>query len=168
MRKLFVLALLLTASIAVASEPDSVALKIPGAPDSTVTAKALHTADTRDVVFAREGGESVTYKGVPLLALLESRGLDTKGMIAERRLAPAVVVGTGRDGYTVVFSLGELVRERAAPRVYVAGETASGALPEAQGPMRLVVPGEHARSAFGLSKIEVRLLAENKPSRKSG
>jgi hypothetical protein len=88
-------------------------------------------------------------------------------MPAERKLAPAIVLVTGRDGYAVVFSLAELTHAGAEPRVFLAAETAAGPLPTEQGPVRLVVPGERARSAFGLARIEVRYLAENKPSRKN-
>ena len=90
-----------------------------------------------------------------------------KSMAAERKSAPAVVVAIGRDGYTVVFSVGELALHRLDARVFLTGETTGGALPANQGPIRLIVPGQRARSAFALARIEIRFLAENKPSHKS-
>lgn len=141
-------------------------LRIPGSPDSTVTAESLKKAGTREVPVSSEKGESVTYKGVPLLDVLESAGLEMKTMAADRKLAPAVVLATARDGYTVAFSVGELAMHRADPRVFLAGETSGGALPSDQGPIRLIVTGQRARSAFALASIEVRLLAENPASRK--
>ena len=86
-------------------------------------------------------------------------------MPSQRKLAPAIVVVTARDGYTVVFSLGELLKKRADPRVFLVAESASGPLPENEGPERLIVYGDRARSAYGLARIEVKLLAEN-PAKK--
>jgi hypothetical protein len=108
-------------------------------------------------------GEATTYRGLPLLSVLESGGLDVSSMAAQRQVAPAVVVAEGRDGYAVAFSLGELLMHRADPRVYLVTETTDGPLPPDQGPVRLIVLGQRARSAYGLSKIEVRFLAKNPP-----
>jgi hypothetical protein len=86
-------------------------------------------------------------------------------MASQRHLAPAVAVVTARDGYTVVFSVGELLMHRADPRVFLVAESSSGPLPENEGPVRLLVYGDRARSAYGLARVEVKLLAEN-PAKK--
>ncbi len=163
--RLFLAVLLSSASLTSAAEAPSLVLRIPGAADATVTVESLRKAKARDVAVQSEQGEAVTYRGVPLLDVLETGGLDIKSMAAERKSAPGVVVVVGRDGYTVVFSLGELAMHRSEPRVFLTGETVGGALPANQGPIRLIVPGQRARSAFALERIEVRLLAENKPHR---
>jgi hypothetical protein len=134
-------------------------LRIPGAADVSVTVENLRKAGTHEIPVTSEKGESVTYKGVPLLDVLEGGGLEIKTMAADRRLAPAIVVATARDGYTVAFSVGELAMHRSDPRVFLAGETTGGALPTDQGPVRLVVTGQRARSVFALAQIEVRILA---------
>lgn len=137
-------------------------VRVPGSADSSLTADRLRAAGTRDVQVTSERGEATTYKCVVLRDVLEKSGLDTTAMAAERKSAPAVAVATARDGYTVVFSIGELTTHRSDPRVFLAAETTEGPLPAEQGPVRLVVPGQRARSAYGLSMIEVRFLAENK------
>ena len=106
------------------------------------------------------------YHGVSLLELLERNGLDLKTMAGERKSASQVVLAEGRDGYTVVFSVGELRANRSNPRVFLVSETAAGALPENEGPVRLIVYGDTARSAYGLARIELKALADNsKPGR---
>ncbi len=71
------------------------------------------------------------------------------------------MVATSRDGYTVVFSMGELLMHRSDPHVFLVAETAAGPLPENEGPVRLIVPGDRARSAYGLRSVELRYLAQN-------
>jgi hypothetical protein len=51
---------------------------------------------------------------------------------------------------------------RENPKVFLVSETASGPLPDDKGPVRLIVYGDVARSAYALAKIEVKALAENK------
>ena len=80
--------------------------------------------------------------------------------------AAQVVLASGRDGYTVVFSIGELTANRSNPRVFLVAESSEGPLPENQGPVRLIVYGDKARSAYGLAGIELKGLADNaKPAR---
>jgi len=165
--KLWTLLVFLAAALAAAADSKSVLLRMPGSPDSAVSAESLQKAGPREVPVETEDGGKVVYKAVPLLDVLESAGLATQGMPAGRKLAAAIVVATARDGYTAVFSLGELLAGRAEPHVFLSAATTSGALAEEQGPVRLVVTGERSRSVFGLSRIEVRLVAENKPTRKS-
>ena len=60
---------------------------------------------------------------MPLLEVLEKNGLDLKTMAGERKSAAEVVLVTARDGYTVVFSVGELRANRANPKVFLVSET---------------------------------------------
>jgi hypothetical protein len=159
------LALGAAASQARAASPPPT-LRIPGAADSTVTPAALTGADRRDARVETSDGDVTVYHGLPLLEVLEKGGLDAKTMAGQRRLAPAVVLVTTRDGYTVVFSAGELLMSRADPKVFLVSETAAGPLPESEGPVRLIVYGDRARSAYALARIELKFLAENTPSRK--
>ena len=161
-----VLVFLVCAS-ALAVEPASPVLSVPGSPEKRITPQLLLGHDGREVKLENERGEATTYRGVPLLEVVEKNGLEAQGMGAERRLAPAIVVVSARDGYTVAFSVGELLMHRADPRVYLSAERAQGPLPAEQGPVRLVVIGQRSRSAYGLSRIEIRLLAEDRPPKRA-
>lgn len=134
--------------------------------DHTIAPDSLLGKNGRDVRLEDTSGNVTIYHGVPLLEVLEKNGLDLKTMASERQTAADIVLASGRDGYTVVFSVGELRLERANPKVFLVAETASGPLPENQGPVRLIVYGDKARSAYGLARIELKVLAENTPAPK--
>jgi hypothetical protein len=158
-------AALLLAPPAPADSP-SPTLRVSGAPDRTIAPTSLLGNDRRDVRLEDGQGNVAIYHGLSLLEVLEKNGVETKTMPAQRRLASAVVTASARDGYAVVFSVGELLMHRSDPRVYLVSETAAGPLPENEGPVRLVVYGDRARSAYALARIELKYLAENPPARK--
>jgi hypothetical protein len=161
MRRCIAVVFLTAASLALAES--ALTLRMPGQPDRVISPASLLGSDAKEVKIEDGKGGSALYRGVPLLDVLERNGLDAKDMSAERRTAPAVVVATGRDGYTVVFSVGELLMHRSDPRVYLVAEKAGAALAENEGPVRLIVSGQRARSAYGLARVELKYLAENPP-----
>jgi hypothetical protein len=162
-RSLSIAVLFLAAALLPAQQPLPPVLRAFGS-DHTIAPSSLLGKNSRDVRLEDTQGNLTIYHGVPLLEVLENNGLDLKTMASERLTAPAIVLASGRDGYTVVFSVGELRMERANPKVFLVAETASGPLPENQGPVRLIVYGDKARSAYGLARIELKSLAENTPS----
>jgi len=92
----------------------------------------------------------VTYEGVPLQEILKKAGL-------RGRILAGYVLAHARDGYEVVFSLGEIDSEVGGTRVFVADKREGKPLFAYQGPARLVVPTDkkEARSARMLEKLEV-------------
>jgi hypothetical protein len=164
--------LLLAAVLAAASSAAPPAaspplLRVPGSADRPIAPASLLGADQTDVRLEDSQGDVLVYHGRPLLDVLEKAGLDTKTMPGQRRLAPACVVVTARDGYAVVFSMGELLMHRSDPRVFLVSESASGPLPENEGPVRLIVYGDRSRSSYGLAVIELKFLADNPAVRKN-
>ena len=142
-------------------------LRIPGTPDKPLDPASLLGKSQRDVRIEDSAGSTTVYHGMSLLEVLERGGLDLKTMAGQRISAAQVVLATGRDGYTVVFSVGELTANRSNPKVFLVSESSDeGPLPENQGPIRLIVYGDKARSAYALAKIELKTLAENKPAGK--
>jgi hypothetical protein len=162
MKKTFLAALFLAlASLAARAGSLPPVLKMQGSPDRAITPESLLGDSRRDVRLEDTGGDVAVYHGMALLDVLEKNGLDTKTMGSQRRLASTCLVATSRDGYTVVFSLGELLMHRSDPRVFLVAETAAGPLEENQGPVRLIVYGDRPRSAYALSSFELKQLAEN-------
>jgi hypothetical protein len=159
-RRAAVLVFLTAASILRAENPPPV-LKMPGAADKPIAPALLLGKSARDVRLEDTAGNVTVYHGLPLLEVLESNGLDLKTMASERQTAATVVLASGRDGYTVAFSVGELKIDRANPRVFLVAETSAGPLPENQGPVRLIVYGDRARSPYALARIELKALADN-------
>jgi hypothetical protein len=135
-------------------------LRVPGQTDRTLTPESLTGSAARDVRLEDAQGNVTIYHGVALLDVLEKAGLEVRSMAGERKAAAMVVLATARDGYAVVFSVGELTSARSNPKVCLVHESAEGPLPENEGPVRLIVYGDPVRSAYGLAKIEVKALAE--------
>jgi hypothetical protein len=114
-----------------------------------------------DVPFEATSGDAIVYHGLPLLEVIERGGVETRTMAGARKTAPAIVVVTSRDGYTVVFSMGELLMHRSDPRVFLVSETAAGPLPENEGPVRLMVHGDRVRSSYALRYVDLRYVSQN-------
>ena len=134
---------------------------MPGATDRPIAPDSLLGRDARDVRLEDADGGVTIYHGTPLLAVLEKNGLDLRTMAGERKSAAEVVLATARDGYTAAFSVGELRMNRANPKVFLVAESASGPLPDKEGPVRLIVYGDVVRSAYGLARVELKVLADN-------
>ncbi len=165
-RRLVSIVFALFAALAAAAEQPPPVLRMPGAPDRPIAPASLLGRTSRDVRLEDTSGNVTVYHGVPLLEALEQNGLDLKTMAGERKTAAQVVLASARDGYTVVFSVGELRANRANPRVFLVAETSAGPLPENEGPVRLIVYGDVVRSPYGLAKIELKTLAENSRAEK--
>jgi len=164
-RTLAAAVLFLASAVLTAQQPSPPVLRAFGS-DHTIAPESLLGKNARDVRLEDTSGNVTIYHGVPLLEVLEKNGLDLKTMASERQTAADIVLASARDGYTVVFSVGELRLERANPKVFLVAETAAGPLPENQGPVRLIVYGDKARSAYALARIELKALAENTPAPK--
>ena len=154
-------ALLLSASAALVQAAEPPTLHIPGVADRAVLPASLLGRGRMDINVEAAVGDAVVYHGLPLLEVLEKAGLDTRTMAGQRKTAPAIVVVTARDGYTVAFSVGELLMHRADPRVFLVAESAAGPLPENEGPVRLFVQGDRVRSPYGLKTVELRYVGKN-------
>src|SRR5262245_57268057 len=154
-------AALVAVSTALVAENPPPVLKIPGAADRPIAPESLLGKSSRDVRLEDTSGNVTVYHGMPLLEVLEQGGLDLRTMAGERRSASQVVLASGRDGYTVVFSIGELRMNRANPKVFLVAESSAGPLPQNEGPVRLIVYGDVVRSAYGLARIELKSLADN-------
>jgi hypothetical protein len=142
-----------------AAEPPT--LRIPGAADRAIAPASLLGRGRMDINVEAAVGDALVYHGLPLLEVLEKAGLEMRTMAGQRKTAPAIVVVTARDGYTVAFSVGELLMHRADPRVFLVAETAAGPLPENEGPVRLFVQGDRVRSSYALKSVEVRYIGKN-------
>ena len=109
-----------------------------------------------DVAFRTGKGESRgRYRGVLLWTLLQRAGVG-RGPGHHDELRRTFLV-TGRDGYAVAFSVGEIAPDFGGTRAMVATTVDGAALPAGDG-IRLIVPGDRfgARSVRDVVAIEVR------------
>jgi hypothetical protein len=99
-------------------------------------------------------GEEQTARCVPLRLLIHPSPPQFENETKNHELGFAVFV-TGRDGYTVCFSLGELAPEIGKRQVWLALEVDGKPLAGKDGPVRLLVPedGKPARWTYGITRI---------------
>ena len=113
---------------------------------------ATLSALPRETVHADSHGHALTCEGVALVALLRRAGAMPEGELRGAQLA-RVVRADARDGYRVVFSLGELDPATGGRRVFVVDRCDGKPLGDDVGPLRLLVPGD-ARPARWVRQLQ--------------
>jgi hypothetical protein len=106
----------------------------------------------RETVNADAHGHALTCEGVSLAALLRRAGAMPDSELRGTQLARFVRAGA-RDGYRVVFSLGELDPATGARRVFVVDRCDGKPLDADIGPLRLLVPDD-ARPARWVRQLD--------------
>jgi DMSO/TMAO reductase YedYZ molybdopterin-dependent catalytic subunit len=96
-------------------------------------------------------GQSQTCSGVWLADLAAAAGLPAGDTLRGPALT-TLIVAEAADGYRVAFSLAELDAKLGKRSVLVASSCDGKPLGEADGPLRLVVPGE-ARAARSVRQL---------------
>jgi DMSO/TMAO reductase YedYZ molybdopterin-dependent catalytic subunit len=122
----------------------------------TLTAKDLASMPRETAHVDDPDGGKTTYEGVPLQEILTKAGIPFGRQMRGKDLA-GYVLASAKDGYEIVFSLGELDPDLGGEKVLVADKRDGKPLFEYQGPARLVLPADKAgaRSVRMLEKLEV-------------
>jgi DMSO/TMAO reductase YedYZ molybdopterin-dependent catalytic subunit len=122
----------------------------------TLSAKDLAAMPRETAEVTDADGSKTTYEGVALQEILKKAGIPFGRQMRGKDLA-GYVLASAKDGYQIVFSLGELDPDLGGTRVLVADKRDGKPLFEYQGPARLVLPGDKAgaRSVRMLEKLEV-------------
>src|ERR1700689_816410 len=122
----------------------------------TLSASDLAAMPRESVEMPDPDGGKTTYEGVPLQEILKKAGIPFGRQMRGKDLA-GYVLASAKDGYQIVFSLGELDPDLGGVRALVADKRDGKPLFEYQGPARLVLPGDKAgaRSVRMLEKLEV-------------
>lgn len=128
---------------------------------TTAQLKALPSTTSTDSFGSGSGPQTHTYTGTSVWGALNQIGIKTDPNV-KNDLLNKIVVATGTDGYRAVFALGELSPDfgnRASRVVYA--ETingVSGALPAADGPLRVTAPGDTkgGRYISNLVRLDIR------------
>lgn len=107
----------------------------------TLKGSDLTAMDRQRVELPEANGQKTVYEGVPLQAILQKAGIQFGRQLRGKALA-GYVIAEGKDGYEVVFGLGELDPELGGTRILVADTLNGGPLNPDQGPLRLVLPGD--------------------------
>ena len=125
-----------------------------------LNAEALAKLPRETVTIPDPDGTNVEYEGVPLREILLRAGAQLGKDLRGKALS-TYVVAKAKDGYAVVFTLGELAPEFGNASIVVADKRDGKLLFGYQGPLRLVCPNDKAgaRSVRMLETLEVvRLL----------
>lgn len=131
----------------------SLTIETPGKPALTLDAKALATMPQVNASRS-DHGKTVQCTGVPLAALLARAGVPSGEALRGPALASGLIV-VGRDGYRVLFSLGELDGSLGKAEAVLATRCQGQDLDAATGPLRLIVAGDlrPARSVRQVTRL---------------
>jgi DMSO/TMAO reductase YedYZ molybdopterin-dependent catalytic subunit len=156
------IALLFCATLAAQTAPNSAAkLTVDGdvAAPMVLTAADLAKMPRQTATLTDMQGAKVAYEGVALTEVLAKAGISFGKEMRGKALAGYLLV-EAKDGYQVVFSLGELDPGVGGARVIVADASNGKPLPNPQGPIRLVVASDNrpARSVRMVQRLHVVLL----------
>jgi DMSO/TMAO reductase YedYZ molybdopterin-dependent catalytic subunit len=121
-----------------------------------LTAADLAKMPRETAALGEMDGSKVSYEGVPLTEILKKAGVPFGKEMRGKALAGYLLV-EARDGYQVVFSMGELDAGLAGARVIVADRRDGQPLPAREGPIRLVVETDKrpARSVRMVERLHV-------------
>lgn len=122
----------------------------------TITVADLAKMPRETATLAEPDGSKTVYEGVPLAEILKKAGLPAGKEMRGKALA-GYLLAEARDGYQVVFSLGELDAELGPTHAIVADQRDGKPLSEQQGPIRLVVSSDKrpARSVRMVERLHV-------------
>jgi len=148
-------------SVGQTSAPPATELAIRGDVSSPLILKAedLATLPHETVSIPDQDGTQVAYEGVPLREILKKAGIPVAKDLRGKTLA-SYILAKARDGYQVVFSIGEIGSDFGNASILVADKRDGKPLFAYQGPLRLVCPNDKAgaRSVRMLESLEyVRL-----------
>ena len=135
--------------------PPAIAVLVDGKTTTTLDHAALAALPRASVTAATHDEKPAQWQGVALEEIVHRAGVPEGTAMRGRAMARFVRV-TGSDGYQVVFSAGELDPTFGNTQVILA-EQKDGQTLSADGPYRLVVPGDKraARWVRNVATIEV-------------
>jgi DMSO/TMAO reductase YedYZ molybdopterin-dependent catalytic subunit len=156
-------ALMLFAVLMWAQAPPAAVLAVQGDIPSplSLTADDLAKMPRETASVPAPDGTKIVYEGVTLLAVLQKAAAPF-GKQLRGKVLSTYVLAKAKDGYRVIFTLGELDPDFGNETILLADKRDGKPLPDKQGPLRLVCPNdkEGARSVRMLETLEVVRLAK--------
>ena len=156
MRGLLLWLILMVPALAQDASAPSTSLRLDGAvkTQATYSMADLAAMPSVSVTVTLQGHDAASgsWKGVPLMALIEKAGtVEEKGHGAYLQ---HVIIARGKDGYGVAIAIGEIEPKFEGKPVIVAYQKDGAPLPS----LRLIMPGEaHAgRDVRDLAELTVR------------
>lgn len=145
-------ALVFCAALLAAQAPPEVNIVVTGDVPTplTLSASDLAAMPHERIELNEEEAGVTAYEGIPIQEIFKKAGL-------RGRMLAGYVLAHARDGYEVVYSMGELDPEVGGTRLYIADKREGKALFAYQGPVRLVATTDkkEARSERMLERLEI-------------
>ena len=111
-------------------------------------------------VRATEHGRASTFSGVSVAAVLRLAGVPVDSVRGRR--AARYVLALAADDYRAAFSLAELAPDLSGRDALLVDRRDGAPLPAAEGPLRLVVPGDR-RPARWVRQVTTLVVREGEP-----
>jgi hypothetical protein len=162
--------LVLLAGLGADQVPNAIHIQGTGVTASDWSADQIQSqlaSDIQSIQYKSKGADH-TFTCVPLISLLKAAGVETTMVMnpkadpkTKNPLMRRVIIVTGRDGYTVVFSMAEVMPMVGKRAVWVAVQEDGKPLANSDGPVRLIVPedGMPARGVHEVATIDVEQLS---------
>lgn len=151
---LFLLAFLLFSATLFAQTAS--VLKISGEVTTplALTLKEINQMPHSQAILKDKNGKPRVFSGVPVTDILARAGATLGGKLRGKYLSQYLLVKCA-DGYNVLFSMAELDSSFTNRVILLADSVGGKPLPEARGPLRMIVPGEKkpARSCFKVTEM---------------
>jgi len=122
-----------------------------------LSAHELEAMPRETANVADEKGNHIAYEGVPVVEILRRVGTPTGKDVRGKQMALYLLVSAS-DGYHAVFALAELDPAFTDRRILLVDRRDGKVLPVAEGPFRIIVPGEkrHARWVRNVTALTVK------------
>lgn len=104
------------------------------------------------------GAPPVRWEGVALRTVLEQAGVEFGTAMRGAALTMGVVVEAA-DGYRVLFALAELDPAFSSRTILLVDRKEGGELSEAEGPLRIVAPGDSRGARWARQVTTLRVIA---------
>lgn len=155
---LFLLAAILTSTLPLAADSPAFELSVVGlsGAEIRITADQWAALPHESVDVVGHGGMQVHFEGVPAREILKLAGAPLGKDLRGANLA-VFVVAEAADGYRVVYALTEFDSEFRDAAILVADKRDGKALAAAEGPLRMVVPGEKRQGRWTRQLVALKL-----------
>jgi hypothetical protein len=155
---LFLLVAILTSTLPLAADSPAFGLSVVGlsGAEIRITADQWAALPHESVDVVDHGGMQVHFEGVPAREILKLAGAPLGKDLRGANLA-VFVVAEAADGYRVVYALTEFDSEFRDATILVADKRDGKALAAAEGPLRMVVPGEKRQGRWTRQLVALKL-----------
>jgi hypothetical protein len=154
------------AAFAQTAAPVAPTLRVQGmsGPAIVLTAPELAAMPRQSAEVVDEKGHHVSYQGVSLFEILRRVGIPTGHDLRGKQMTLYVLV-TAADGYRAIFALLELDPDFTDRQILLVDRRDGAELSAAEGPFRIIVPGEkrHARWVHNVFELDLKRAEEISP-----